>query len=125
MIDMSRINCFQKPVLGFVKNIYSPVHQRIMKNEIPQTVCCYANTQVKFQVKTIGCTCVDEQEAGDCKNQGKQVIPLKRLMFPGMMVFMENPQESMHDIPVGKPGGELHEEEGNEEGNGIEKQIHN
>jgi hypothetical protein len=48
-----------------------------------------------------------------CKDHKERIIFLKKgiglLRIPGMVVFMEEPAKSMHDVFVGEPGYKFHE----------------
>ncbi len=82
-----------------------------MHQEVTKTVECYSKSNIKSEVVGIDSAEKNAQKTWDRKNQKEHVIFFKETRLVLMVVFVEIPHQSMHDVFMRKPGHEFHEEE--------------
>jgi hypothetical protein len=85
------------------------VNEDVMHKEIGETIKGDPQADPEQEVKALLHTKKQSGNPGNSKNQKEEIIVFKkafRLFF--VMVFMENPKQTMHHIFMGKPCYKFH-----------------
>jgi hypothetical protein len=88
---------------------YSAVEHDIVKKNIANSVKSDTDGHRGVSKLTGNITEKKEQNGYAAKKDGKKIVLLKSEAARFVMVFVKNPEKSMHDIFVGCPGNKLHE----------------
>jgi hypothetical protein len=99
------------PVVASCKKLYALVNDHIVYQEISKTIQGDPCTDRSQPVPAIKSAEPDTEYAGNRKNKEERIILFKNPMAFFMMIFMQIPQETMHDILVGKPCNAFHPKE--------------
>ena len=79
------------------------------EHEISRSISENAHTQPE-PVIVVGITEPDQDDTRNGKKDRKQVVPFKLPSVTDVMVFVKDPQKSVHNIFMREPGHEFHEE---------------
>ncbi len=113
MYFVSSSNGFEISIIRSGQPFESLMNEDIVYHEIGESIQGNACT---YPQSWIECFTAPSQEnkchAWNSKNQKEEVIFFKEpFVFMGMMILVEIPQQSMHDVFVGKPGNAFHKNE--------------
>jgi hypothetical protein len=99
------------PVIHVVKPLESPVNKDVMDQEVGYTVVQDSQSNGN-QYGIGGQSNYDARTTGNRKNDKEQIILFKEPLTWLVVVFMEIPEESVHDIPMRQPGDSFHGDQG-------------
>ena len=111
---------FKIEIVGVPEQFETLVDEYVVNQEVSQAVKGDSQPYPEQVVETLLPSEVQRQDPGDGEDQEKEVIVLQKpLRFLLVMIFMQRPQESVHDVFVREPGDPLHQAEGAEYYQGI------
>jgi len=97
------------------------VDKNIVNKEICQSIGKYAQTYSKSYVQYAHIPQQEEADTDNCIKDEEGIIALKpRVMVLAVVVFMQAPQETVHNVFMGEPRHKFNHEECNNE----DKDIH-
>jgi hypothetical protein len=100
---------FGVPVICIPENFEALMDKNIMHRKISNTVCKNAQSQGQTRPEPVVLPQQKESDAYRCIKYEEQVVALPpTTMVLMMMVFMEFPQNTMHNKFMGKPGHTFH-----------------
>lgn len=83
----------------------------LMHQNIRNTIQGNANAYIEFVVEAIHHTEHREKPGWNSEHQRKKVVALKLVPCWDVMILMDTPKETMHDILMRKPGHAFHKRE--------------
>lgn len=108
-------------IIGATEKIKTLVDEDIVHQEICEPIDGDSESDVKAVIHTVSNTEKNQDHAGDGEDQEEGIVLFKESRFRLMMIFVEVPAESVHNVFMGKPGHILHEREGDENNGDIDQ----
>src|SRR6218665_1579264 len=106
---------FMRPANGFYISIIAAgkpfkalMNDYFMYQKISKPIQCYSKTYGSQPIYFVLQAKHDTQPTGYCKNEKEGIVFFKKTGRWLMMIFVQVPQKSMHNIAVCKPGNGLH-----------------
>lgn len=84
------------------------VNDHVMDEKIGESIGHDPESHSLQPVPLIEGTDQDAEKAGDGEDEKEGVVLLKEMFARPVMIGMENPEKSMHDVFVGAPGDAFH-----------------
>jgi len=110
--------CFAEP--------FEPlVNDHIVHQEISKTICHDAKTDRLHPPYIIKCAEIDQQYTWYCEDDKECIILFKKTRLYLVMIFMQIPEKSMHDITMSEPCNTFHTNECCNQNKYIVKPGHN
>jgi len=111
-------------VIRIPQKVKSLVDKDIMHQKISKSIEGYAQSGPKHRVE-VGESDHQAYDSRYGKYQEKQIVPLEKpFVFGNMMVTMELPKDTMHDVFMGEPGHEFHTRKGNKQDSDIDPNMY-
>lgn len=95
-------------VLSFIEPLKSAVDEDVVDQKVADSISQNPQANEKFKIEAIHGTKVEAEERWQGKNEEKEVVFLEKMGMGYMVVFVEDPQKSMHHKTVGKPSHPFH-----------------
>jgi len=111
-------------VVGAAEETETLVDEHVVHQEISKSVSRNADTDEQADVVPVHDAEHHQDGAGDGEDEEEGIVLFEETGFGLVVVFVEDPQQSMHDVLVGEPGHEFHREEGHQDGEGGEEELH-
>jgi hypothetical protein len=112
------------PVISAGKQFKSLVNDDIMHQKIPETIGHDTKPDCLHPPDIIVGPKIDQQDAGQCKDDEEGIILFKKTRLNLVVIFMQAPKKSMHDVTVRKPGNSFHNYESGRKNKYVKKPIH-
>jgi len=124
VLQMGLYRCTQVSVREIFQDWDTLVNVNIMKHKVGKSIkeypdACAEQVTVGFHHPEI-----NQENTGDGKNNGKYIVPLDFSPIAHMVIFMQDPEEAVHNVFVGKPRHEFHKKEGADNNYDIQKKLH-
>lgn len=112
------------PVVAVAEDFKPLMDEDVVNKKITEAVNSNAYTDIKLDVAAGQYTEEHEQHAGEGEDEEEGVVFFKEAGMTLVMVAVQDPKQAVHDILMGKPGHEFHEEERNNDGGDIDDDFH-
>jgi hypothetical protein len=126
MVDLVRLT--QSPeidVVGFVKPLKSLVNEHVVNHKIGNAIEGDADANVEHEAIAFYKIADKEKEHGHTgKHHEKVVIFFKEMFRLVMMILMQVPEQTMHNVLVRKPGYTFHQAKCNDDNSNIKQGLH-
>jgi hypothetical protein len=99
-------------IIAVTKNLKSLMNENIMDEEIGKAIKRNTQSYPEKRIIPVLHSYIQTYNSRNCKDEEEEIIVFKkafRLLF--MVVLMEIPQKSVHDIFMHKPGDAFHKNE--------------
>jgi len=100
------------------------MNEHIVYEEVAKPIYEDANTYGQLPIVAMHHTEHSEQPTGNRKNEEEEVVLLKESRLLLVMIFVEVPQEAVHNVLVRKPRHEFHEEKRGNDNEEIGENYH-
>lgn len=110
------------PIISLAKKFESLMYEDIMHQEIGSTISCYAGSNCNSED-----VAAQEKNHADhgVKNEEKVIAFPPRFMVFEVVIFVQKPTKTMHDVFMGKPRHEFHKTKCSQKNEYPYKYIHN
>ena len=69
-------------------------------------------------------TKINQQETGHSEDEGKKIVFFKNARTDLVMIFVQDPEKTMHHIFMGTPGDAFHDDKSAEKDKNVKENIH-
>jgi len=112
-------------ITGYEPDFHPTMNQNVMKQDVKNAIAQNAISNPFQEGKRLYLISNHQCQNGwNAENDGKKVVSLKKTMPWAVVRFVPGPKESMHDVPMGKPGHSFHKQKGRYQNKQIDYQIH-
>ena len=109
---MRLADCAQVKIIGVAEDFYTTMNEHIVHQEVSKTMTRYAESKLEIRR---GCgvdgSKENEHDAWYCEDDEEPIILLQMTIRSYlMMVAVQPPQQTMHNVFVRQPGYTLHQD---------------
>jgi hypothetical protein len=102
-------------IIAAGKPFKSLVNNDIVNQKIPNAISHDAKPDCLHPPYIIKCSEKDQQNTWDCEDDKECIVLFEKSGLHLVMIFMQVPKKTMHDIPMGKPCNAFHNYESGSE----------
>lgn len=111
-------------IVGTAKPFETLVNEYIVHQEITDAIQQNAKPNPDPNVIPRHHSGHDAEPTGNCKNQKKGIVLFKKARLLGVVIIVQYPKQSMHHVFVREPSHEFHEEEGSNQDEYVDGDLH-